>query len=154
MRLFTKDMLLVTGFSVGNSPTAQKDKLHACNLQLAGDDAWMYVWPSTVSLRASVPRKITSPASTEVTKAVKVVKYTYVPLSDLKPGVVVNVYAVVTFFKQPFRTKGTDYCSTLKITDQSNQKVGCTIFCDKLEEHPKIFKMGDIIRLHRVKVNV
>ena len=47
-----------------------------------------------------------------------------------------------------------DYCSTLKITDQSNQKVGCTIFCDKLEEHPKIFKMGDIIRLHRVKVNV
>lgn len=35
------------------------------------------------------------------------VKYTYVPLSDLKPGVVVNVYAVVTFFKQPFRTKGT-----------------------------------------------
>uniref|UniRef100_A0A674AAS6 Protection of telomeres protein 1 n=1 Tax=Salmo trutta TaxID=8032 RepID=A0A674AAS6_SALTR len=84
----------------------------------------------------------------------KVVKYTYVPLSDLTPGVVVNVYAVVTFFKQPFRTKGTDYCSTLKITDQSNKKVGCTIFCDKLEEHPKIFKMGDIIRLHRVKTQL
>ncbi|XP_029607409.1 protection of telomeres protein 1 isoform X4 [Salmo trutta] len=148
------DTLLVTGFTVGNSPTAQKDKLHACNLQLAGDDAWMYVWPSTVSSRASVSRKRTSPASTEVTKAAKVVKYTYVPLSDLTPGVVVNVYAVVTFFKQPFRTKGTDYCSTLKITDQSNKKVGCTIFCDKLEEHPKIFKMGDIIRLHRVKTQL
>uniref|UniRef100_A0A8C8BT45 Protection of telomeres protein 1 n=1 Tax=Oncorhynchus tshawytscha TaxID=74940 RepID=A0A8C8BT45_ONCTS len=132
------DMLLVTGFSVGNSPTAQKDKLHACNLQLAGNDAWMYV--STCLGRGSY--------------AVKVVKYTYVPLSDLKPGVVVNVYAVVTFFKQPFRTKGTDYCSTLKITDQSNKKVGCTIFCDKLEEHPKIFKMGDIIRLHRVKTQL
>ncbi|XP_041705428.2 protection of telomeres protein 1 isoform X2 [Coregonus clupeaformis] len=148
------DVLLVAGFTVGKSPTAHKDKLHACNLQLAGDDAWVYVWPSTVSLRAFVPSKRTSPVSTEVTKAAKVVKYTYAPLSDLTPGVVVNVYAVVTFFKQPFRTKGTDYCSTLKITDQSNKKVGCTIFCDKLEEHPKIFKMGDIIRLHRVKTQL
>lgn len=51
MRLFPQDMLLVTGFTVGNSPTAQKDKLHACNLQLAGDDAWMYV--STYSGRSS-----------------------------------------------------------------------------------------------------
>ncbi|CAB1331598.1 unnamed protein product [Coregonus sp. 'balchen'] len=116
------DVLLVAGFTVGKSPTAHKDKLHACNLQLAGDDAWVYVWPSTVSLRAFVPSKRTSPVSTEVTKAAKVVKYTYAPLSDLTPGVVVNVYAVVTFFKQPFRTKGTDYCSTLKITDQSNKK--------------------------------
>ena len=45
-----------------------------------------------------------------------------------------------------------DYCSSLKITDQSNQKVGCNIFCDRLEDHPKIFQLGDIIRMHRVKV--
>lgn len=47
-----------------------------------------------------------------------------------------------------------DFCSSLKITDQSNLKIVCTIFCDKLENHPKIFQIGDIIRLHRVKVQL
>ncbi|KAJ7997661.1 hypothetical protein DPEC_G00214450 [Dallia pectoralis] len=145
------DLLLLAGFTVAKSPTSHKDKLHVCNLQMAGDDSSVYVYPSsTLSPRASVSKR-SSTFRPEVTKAAKVVKYSYVPLSHLKPGVVVNIYAVVCFFKQPFRTKGTDYCSTLKITDQSNNKVGCTIFCDKLEEHPKIFKIGDIIRLHRVK---
>ncbi|XP_010862726.4 protection of telomeres protein 1 isoform X2 [Esox lucius] len=145
------DVLLLAGFTLAKSPTAHKDKLHAYNLQMAGDDASVYVYPSsTLSPRASISKR-SSPLRTEDTKAVKVARYSYVSLSDLKPGVVVNVYAVVCFFKQPFRTKGTDYCSTLKITDQSNNKVGCTIFSDKLEEHPKIFKIGDIIRLHRVK---
>ncbi|CAG01067.1 unnamed protein product, partial [Tetraodon nigroviridis] len=77
--------------------------------------------------------------------------YTYVRLSELKPGAVVNVYGVVVFFKQPCRTRGTDFCTSLKITDQSNQSVCCNIFCEKLEDHPKIFRIGDIIRLHRVK---
>uniref|UniRef100_A0A8C6KYU1 Protection of telomeres protein 1 n=1 Tax=Nothobranchius furzeri TaxID=105023 RepID=A0A8C6KYU1_NOTFU len=46
----------------------------------------------------------------------------------------------------------TDYCSSLKITDESNQKIVCTIFCREMDDHPKIFQNGDIIRLHRVKV--
>uniref|UniRef100_A0A672RDN5 Protection of telomeres protein 1 n=1 Tax=Sinocyclocheilus grahami TaxID=75366 RepID=A0A672RDN5_SINGR len=50
-------------------------------------------------------------------------KYTYVPLNKLKPKTVVNVYGVVTFFKQPFSSKGS-----------------------------VIFRVGDIIRLHRFKV--
>ncbi|KAL0968092.1 hypothetical protein UPYG_G00262280 [Umbra pygmaea] len=149
------DVLLLAGFTVGKSPTVNKDKFHVCNLQLCGDDASVYVFlSSTLSPRSSIPSKRTFPHGTEVTKAAKVAKYTYVSLSNLKPGIVVNIYAVVCFFKQPFQTKGTDYCSTLKITDQSNNKVGCTIFCDKLEEHPKIFKIGDIIRLHRVKTQL
>lgn len=45
-----------------------------------------------------------------------------------------------------------DFCSSLKITDQSNQKISCTIFCEKLDGHPKIFQIGDVIRMHRVKV--
>ncbi|KAG7281898.1 hypothetical protein CRUP_031147 [Coryphaenoides rupestris] len=44
-----------------------------------------------------------------------------------------------------------DFCSSLKITDQSNRKISCNIFCDRLEDHPKIFQLGDIIRMHRVK---
>eukprot|EP00064_Thunnus_orientalis_P021898 superscaffoldBa00006950_g22068 len=46
------------------------------------------------------------------------------------------------------------FCSSLKITDQSNQKIGCTIFCENLDDHPKIFQIGDIIRMHRVKTQL
>uniref|UniRef100_A0A8C6NME3 Protection of telomeres protein 1 n=1 Tax=Nothobranchius furzeri TaxID=105023 RepID=A0A8C6NME3_NOTFU len=45
----------------------------------------------------------------------------------------------------------TDYCSSLKITDESNQKIVCTIFCREMDDHPKIFQNGDIIRLHSSK---
>uniref|UniRef100_A0A673NHL5 Protection of telomeres protein 1 n=1 Tax=Sinocyclocheilus rhinocerous TaxID=307959 RepID=A0A673NHL5_9TELE len=68
-------------------------------------------------------------------------KYTYVPLNKLKP-------------KTPFPSKGSDYCSSLKITDQSDVKVGCNIFSKKLEDHPVIFSVGDIIRLHRFKAEM
>lgn len=37
----------------------------------------------------------------------KAPKYTYASLSELKPGTVFNVYGVVVFFKQPYRTRGT-----------------------------------------------
>ncbi|XP_058264602.1 protection of telomeres protein 1 isoform X4 [Hemibagrus wyckioides] len=103
-------------------------------------DACVYVYSSFVS---SGPAVVSSES-----------RYTYVPLSELKPSRIVNVYGVVTFFKQPFPTKGTDYCSTLKITDQSDAKVSCTIFSERLDDHPKIFRIGDIIRLHRVKAQM
>ncbi|CAL8263058.1 unnamed protein product [Merluccius merluccius] len=134
------EVVVVTGFTVGKSPTAYKDQLHPCNLLLSGDDACLHV-------RSCPPHC----HSTRVSKSAKVSKYTYVPLNKLKPGAVVNVYGVVVFFKQPYKTRGTDFCSSLKITDKSNQKVGCNIFCERLEDHPKIFQLGDIIRMHRVK---
>ncbi|KAJ3599688.1 hypothetical protein NHX12_033644, partial [Muraenolepis orangiensis] len=153
------EVVVVTGFTVGKSPTAHKDRLHPCNLLLSAEDACLYVLPSQpprVVSRSPVASKRTSPPSpsSEVSKPAKVSKvskYTYVPLNELKPGAVVNVYGVVVFFKQPYKTRGTDYCSSLKITDQSNQKVGCNIFCERLEDHPKVFQLGDIIRMHRVK---
>ncbi|XP_005747679.2 protection of telomeres protein 1 [Pundamilia nyererei] len=94
-----------------------------------------------------------SPVSAELSSA-KAPKYTYAKLDSLKAGSVVNVYGVVVFFKQPFKSRGTDFCSSLKITDHSNEKIGCTIFCEKLEDHPKIFRNGDIVRMHRVKAQV
>ncbi|XP_028814571.1 protection of telomeres protein 1 [Denticeps clupeoides] len=130
------DVVLMAGFTV-KSTTEKKDRLHPCILHLDGQDACVYVCPST-------------PPSRQTSEP----KYDYVPLNELQPGTVVNVYAVVTFFKQPFPTKGTDYCSTLKLTDQSGVKVGCTIFSSKLEDHPKIFMVGDIIRLHRMKTQM
>ncbi|XP_029282932.1 protection of telomeres protein 1 isoform X2 [Cottoperca gobio] len=101
--------------------------------------------------RSPPAAKRSSPLCAEVSRATKAPKYTYVRLDELTAGSVVNVYGVVVFFKQPFKTRGTDFCSSLKITDQSNEKIGCTVFCEKLEDHPKIYQIGDIVRLHRVK---
>ncbi|XP_060743071.1 protection of telomeres protein 1 [Tachysurus vachellii] len=134
------DIVLLSGFTISKSPTEQTDRLHPCLLEMRSIDACVHVYSSFVSAGPAV-------VSSES-------RYTYVPLSELKPSRIVNVYGVVTFFKQPFPTKGTDYCSTLKITDQSDAKVSCTIFSERLDDHPKIFRIGDIIRLHRVKTQV
>ncbi|XP_076863405.1 protection of telomeres protein 1 isoform X2 [Brachyhypopomus gauderio] len=136
------DIVLLVGFIISKSPTEQSDRLHPCQLEMSGADARVYVCASSVS-----PSRGPSVVSSEP-------RYTYVRLNELKPRRIVNVYGVVIFFKQPFPTKGTDYCSTLKITDQSNTKVGCTIFSERLEDHPKIFRIGDIICLRRVKAQM
>ncbi|XP_068169113.1 protection of telomeres protein 1 isoform X2 [Antennarius striatus] len=149
------DVMMVSGFTVGKSPTVHKDKFHPFNLLLSGDDACIYVFrqrpPPDPGSSLTVKRSYD--ISTEVSRETKAPKYTYVRLADLKPKVVVNVYGVVVFFKQPFKTCGTDYCTSLKIIDQSNQMICCTIFREKLEDHPEIFQKGDIIRMHRVKTH-
>ncbi|XP_060770761.1 protection of telomeres protein 1 isoform X1 [Neoarius graeffei] len=136
------DIVLLSGFTISKSPTEQTDRLHPCLLEMSSTDACVYVYSSNVFV-SSGPAVASSES-----------RYTYLPLNELKPNRIVNVYGVVTFFKHPFPTKGTDYCSTLKITDQSNAKVCCTIFSEKLEDHPKIFRIGDIVRLHRVKTQM
>ncbi|XP_050955785.1 protection of telomeres protein 1 isoform X3 [Labeo rohita] len=133
------DVVLLTDFTIKKSPSFLRDRLHPCQLEMDGDSACVYVCPSAAPSHG--------PSTSEA-------KYTYVSLNKLKPKTVVNVYGVVTFFKQPFPSKGSDYCSTLKITDQSDVKVGCNIFSKKLEDHPVIFRAGDIIRLHRFKTDV
>ncbi|MEQ2305071.1 hypothetical protein AMECASPLE_033781, partial [Ameca splendens] len=103
-----QDVVLLSGFTVGKSPTANKDKLHPCNLQLSGDDACIYVSkqkpPHPRSLLVS---KRSSLISAEGSKMVKAPKYTYARLDELKNESVVNVYGVVVFFKQPFKSRGT-----------------------------------------------
>ncbi|XP_051548820.1 protection of telomeres protein 1-like isoform X3 [Myxocyprinus asiaticus] len=128
----------LAGFTIRKSPSFLRDKLQPCHLEMDGKD--VFVCPSATSSHR--PTVISSEG-----------KYTYSPLNQLNPKTVVNVYGVVNFFKQPFPSKGSDYCSTLKITDQSDAKVGCTIFSKNLEDHPVIFRVGDIIRLHRFKAD-
>ncbi|KAL2093318.1 hypothetical protein ACEWY4_010630 [Coilia grayii] len=132
------DTVVPSGFTVSPSPTFKKDGQHPCSLHLDGDKACVYV------LQASAPAEKKSGVNSTP-------KYTYVPLKELKLGSVVNVYAVVTFFKVPYPSKGTDYCSTLKLADQSGATVVCTVFSKNQDNQPKIFKTGDVIRLHRVK---
>ncbi|KAM7415355.1 hypothetical protein PAMA_019942 [Pampus argenteus] len=151
-----QDMVVASGFTVGKSPTVNKDKLHPCNLLLSGDDACIYVSrvpPADPRAPPAMTRRSRA-LSSEVSRTTKASRYTYTRLCDLKAGAVVNVYGAVIFFKQPFRSRGTDFCSSLRITDQSNQKIGCTIFCENLQDHPSIFQIGDIVRMHRVKAQL
>nr|XP_061780655.1 protection of telomeres protein 1-like isoform X2 [Nerophis lumbriciformis] len=147
------DVVAASGFTVGKSPTASTDRLHPCNLLLSGEHAFIHVYQAPPTDRASQGADKRKGPSLPA-KVSKVPKYTYTKLDDLKPGEVVNVYGVVVFFKPPFKSRGSDFCSSLKITDQSQRKIGCTIFCDKPESHPQIFQIGDIIRMHRVKPHV
>ncbi|XP_058510964.1 protection of telomeres protein 1 [Ochotona princeps] len=78
--------------------------------------------------------------------------YTYTPLNQLKGGTIVNVYGVVKFFKPPYLSKGTDYCSVVTIVDQTNVKLTCLLFSGNYEALPKIYKVGDIVRFHRLKI--
>ncbi|KAM9807675.1 protection of telomeres protein 1 [Neosynchiropus ocellatus] len=146
------DVVVASGFTVGKSPTAHKDKLHPYNLLLKGDNACIYVSQKlSASPRSKVAVKRTSKHPTEAPKPAKVVKYTYTKIADLKPGTVVNIYGVVVFFKPPYQSRGTDICSSVNIIDQSNRKVSCTVFCAKITDHPQILRVGDIIRMHRLK---
>uniref|UniRef100_UPI00398E97AA protection of telomeres protein 1 isoform X1 n=2 Tax=Pristiophorus japonicus TaxID=55135 RepID=UPI00398E97AA len=78
--------------------------------------------------------------------------YIYVPLNKIKDGVTVNVYGVVKFFKPPYRSKGTDFCSTVTIVDPSNEKLNCVLFSGNADQLPKIYKVGDVVRFHRIKI--
>ncbi|XP_006859402.1 PREDICTED: protection of telomeres protein 1 [Chrysochloris asiatica] len=80
--------------------------------------------------------------------------YIYTPLNQLKDGTVVNVYGVVKFFKPPYLSKGTDYCSVVTIVDQTNVKLTCLLFSGNYEALPIIYKNGDIVRFHRLKIQV
>ncbi|XP_077567616.1 protection of telomeres protein 1-like [Stigmatopora nigra] len=144
------DLVVASGFTVGKSPTARQDKRHVCNLMLSGDKAIIHVFrhspcdlppPSRAEMKkhSLAPMVLTTP------------KYTYTKLSDLVEGQLFNVYGVVLFFKPPFKSRGTDISSSLRIIDQSGQKIRCTLFSNKMETHPQIYQAGDIVRLHRVK---
>ncbi|XP_029389606.1 protection of telomeres protein 1 isoform X2 [Mus pahari] len=80
--------------------------------------------------------------------------YTYTPLNLLKEGTIANVYGVVRFFKPPYVSKGTDYCSVVTIVDQTNVKLTCMLFSGNYEALPIIYKVGDIVRFHRLKIQV
>ncbi|XP_072197047.1 protection of telomeres protein 1 isoform X2 [Excalfactoria chinensis] len=139
---YFQDTFVVAGFKVAESTTAREDGRHACHLQVseeAGSAIYICTQPSI------------SPIS-ETTSAAVAPKYVYTPLNCLKDGTVVNLYGIVKFFKPPYISKGTDYCSVVTLVDQSNVKLTCTLFNGNLDSLPKIYKNGDIVRFHRVKI--
>lgn len=84
-------------------------------------------------------------------------QYTYKRVAHLEAGMQrVNVFGVVTDFKQPFQTKGRDYGSIVNIIDESvtGEPLKCTFFNSNQEKLPKITKVGQIVCLHRINIKL
>lgn len=64
----------------------------------------------------------------------------------------VNLIGVVIQFGATRRTKGSDWCTTLKIIDESYPKHGFSVnvFAESMEKLPHIVSAGDIIQISRV----
>lgn len=81
---------------------------------------------------------------------------------------VVNVFAAVLGFSSPTMTRGYDYQVNVTLVDESLPLPGIgddakddviaattiVIFCKEKEGLPKILKAGDVLRLHRVALQV
>ncbi|XP_043943280.1 protection of telomeres protein 1-like [Protopterus annectens] len=50
------------------------------------------------------------------------------------------------------RSSARDYCSTVTLVDPSGGKLTCMLFSGSPDTLPKIFKVGDIVRFHRLKI--
>ncbi|NWX12211.1 POTE1 protein, partial [Aegotheles bennettii] len=120
------DTFVVAGFKLAKSPTAREDGRHGCHLEVSEEEG--------SAIYSVAP------------------KYAYTTLNRLKDGTVVNLYGIVKFFKPPYVSKGTDYCSVVTLVDPSNVKLTCTLFNGNLDSLPKIYKVGDIVRFHRIKI--
>ncbi|XP_078599130.1 protection of telomeres protein 1-like [Branchiostoma floridae x Branchiostoma japonicum] len=84
-------------------------------------------------------------------------KYSYTKLCDVKVRTTVNLYAAVKFFKPPFPSRGTDYCMVVKLVDPSlddlDEGLKCLFFAKEESLLPQIYSIGDIVRIHRLKVD-
>lgn len=80
----------------------------------------------------------------------------YVPLNRLKVHTKVDVYGVVKFFKHPYKSRGSDYCTMVSIVDPSYTdpmcKLKCLLFAKELSKLP-VVKLGHIIRFHRMSIS-
>ncbi|XP_074171748.1 protection of telomeres protein 1 isoform X1 [Rhinolophus sinicus] len=138
------DTIAVTEFIVLSSSSTSRDG--GCGLVLkAFEDL-----PSTVYVYVKSVRGF----STQSMSLVSASHYEYTPLNKLKAGMVVNVYGVVKFFKPPYLSRGTDYCSVVTIVDSTNANLTCLLFSGNYEAHPMVYKNGDIVRFHRLKIQI
>lgn len=139
------DTIAIAGFIVlsASSPTSRDGK--SCLLLKAFEDLKSTVYVYIKSVRDF---------SIESAPLISAPHYVYTPLNQLRSGMIVNVYGVVKFFKPPYLSKGTDYCSVITIVDQTNVKLTCLLFSGNYESLPVVYKTGDIVRFHRLKIQV
>ncbi|XP_065850846.1 protection of telomeres protein 1a-like [Euphorbia lathyris] len=82
--------------------------------------------------------------------------YKYLKIKDAVTSInqKVSLIGAVVEFGLPKKTKGTDWCCSLKIVDQTYPKPGMTvnIFASTTEQLPRISSLGDIVQLSNVLI--
>ncbi|XP_067033777.1 uncharacterized protein [Acropora muricata] len=79
----------------------------------------------------------------------------YTTIVNLQPDTTVNIYGVVKLFKPAWKCRGTDMCSVLVLMDPTvSESCGleCVSFQPSVSRLPNVQKVGDIVRLHRIKI--
>lgn len=87
---------------------------------------------------------------------VKPREYKYTEVKSVQPNTTVDVYGVVKFLKQPFKTRGRDYCMVVSLMDQTcgeDEKLKCLLFNNEPAKLPEL-NIGDIVRFHRLKISM
>ncbi|XP_048463934.1 protection of telomeres protein 1 isoform X4 [Rhincodon typus] len=144
------DKVVLSKFQVTKSASASKDGRHLLQLELSEETgAMVFVYAKSVKEPAAASN-VGLPIIER--PKLRMHDYTYVPLNEIKGGVTINVYGVVKFFKPPYPSKGTDFCSTVTIVDPSNARLNCVLFNGNADLLPKIYKVGDVVRFHRIKI--
>ena len=81
----------------------------------------------------------------------------YTTLVNLQADTTVNVYGVVKLFKPAWKCRGTDMCSVLVLMDptiaESSSGLECISFQPSVSRLPAVHRVGDIVRLHRIKIS-
>ncbi|KAI5055239.1 hypothetical protein GOP47_0030384 [Adiantum capillus-veneris] len=85
-------------------------------------------------------------------------QYVYMMLQDatVSVGQRVNFYGVVREYEQPKRTRGSDLICTMTVDDMSLNSPGLRVlvFSSTVDSLPQVKSLGDVIRFHRVTINV
>lgn len=79
----------------------------------------------------------------------------YTTLANLQPDTTINIYGVVKLLKPAWKCRGTDMCSVLVLMDPTVAESGgleCVSFQPSVSRLPNVQKVGDIVRLHRIKI--
>ena len=92
----------------------------------------------------------------------KATLYQYTKLRDLRPGTDIHFYGLVTRYKEPYQTKGTDYCLSLAVIDETLPRISnadvvsgaipVVIFNRDRSRLPQLRGIGDVIQFRHFRI--
>ena len=82
--------------------------------------------------------------------------YHYTELNNLRQGQRLNICGIVKLFKPSFRSRGRDHCTSFVLVDPSQPEDGISVVAFHRDEKqlPQIQRVGNIVVLRRVKINL
>lgn len=79
--------------------------------------------------------------------------YTYTELANLRDQLTANVLGVVKYFKKPFQTRRSDYCSSLCLVDPTLPSgFKCVLFTKHKNNLPSIHAVGEIVCFRHLSI--